>query len=434
MSASCRNAIDSSRENPFSLKHLYLCYSIEELEDIMEQKPVVVFATSKHINNSFAEDVFVKFASNEKNLILFTNKSLDPGTLGSQVLKLYSSSGGKVSFTKKSKIPLEGLELKNYLEQKRLEANSLQKEDISYSESESEEETQEAEEEKGAAQIFKKRARLASSYPMFVSKESHIITDDYGEVLKVEEFFINSGQQQKMLEDLDSKMSGTDDESDEDMTEPELPTKDIEELVTIDVLCSVHFIAFEGRLDGTSIRNILQNLSTRKMIIVKGDSESKRILQSFAEANVCKHVSVPKNNSTLSITSESAFKLKIRDSLDKHLRFSRIRDSYEIAWLDGVLEWESGFGIPTLRKTEDNEYEGHTSVFLGDVKLSDVQQKLITEANIEAEFVSGILVCGEEGTLNIRRKPNENVIQIRGGLSEDYFSVRNSIYNQYHIV
>jgi hypothetical protein len=102
--------------------------------------------------------------------------------------------------------------------------------------------------------------------------------------------------------------------------------------------------------------------------------------------------------------------------------------------LDGVLEWESGFGIPTLRKTEDNEYEGHTSVFLGDVKLSDVQQKLITEANIEAEFVSGILVCGEEGTLNIRRKPNENVIQIRGGLSEDYFSVRNSIYNQYHIV
>jgi len=143
---------------------------------------------------------------------------------------------------------------------------------------------------------------------------------------------------------------------------------------------------------------------------------------------------IARNQNTLANTSEArAFQVKLKDSLEKSLTLVRIKEIYEVAHVDGKLEWESGFGLPSLKKVEENESEGHTMVFLGDVKLPDIQKAVVAECNLEAEFVSGILVCGEEGTVNVR-KSGENTIVMKGSISEEYFNIRNAVYNQFHLV
>jgi cleavage and polyadenylation specificity factor subunit 2 len=472
MSDSCQSAFDKARENPFSLKHVFLCYSMEELEEVMQQKPVVVLAPSRNMNCSFAEDVLSLFSKSSTNLVLFTYSSPDPESLASKVFELQNPNKPKnIKYRRRFKVPLEGQELKNYMEQKRLEAKNLQKEEESDSESESEGEDEVISGNKrirgqigglASEQIFKKRARLAPSFPMYLAKDVHTTWDDYGEVIRLEDFLAGSTNSAGVFIPLLASSETGDDggaamnsaanarpiaanqpakdedvvmeEEEEALEEEDFPSKDVEEDVELNVLCSVLVVPFEGRVDGRSLRNILTRVMPRKIILVKGSAEAKRNLQQYAESNICRFVMIAKNQTTLGITSEArAFQVKLKDSLEKSLNLVRIKEIYEVAHVEGKLEWESGFGLPSLKRVEEHESEGHTMVFLGDVKLPDIQKAVVSDCQLEAEFVSGILVCGEEGTVNIR-KSGDNTINIKGSISEDYFKIRDAVYNQFHLV
>jgi cleavage and polyadenylation specificity factor subunit 2 len=68
---------DSGKGHPYQLKAVQLCTSIGELDAIMEehQNPVCVLASGLSLEGGPARDVFLKFADNPDNAIIFTDSS-----------------------------------------------------------------------------------------------------------------------------------------------------------------------------------------------------------------------------------------------------------------------------------------------------------------------------------------------------------------------
>jgi len=127
--------------------------------------------------------------------------------------------------------------------------------------------------------------------------------------------------------------------------------------------------------------------------------------------------------------------VKLRENLVRGLQLMPVTmgnsDVYEVAHVDGRME-KAEFGLAVLREVGlDEEVRGHQAVFLGEVKLPDVRKTLALEG-IDSEFVGGILVC-DDGSVNIR-KVSDNVLAVRGTLSQNYFYIRNVLYSHYQIV
>lgn len=80
---------------------------------------------------------------------------------------------------------------------------------------------------------------------------------------------------------------------------------------------------------------------------------------------------------------------------------------------------------------DDHEIKPHDSVFLNELKLSDFKQ-VLAKHHIASEFAGGVLWCSN-GTLALKRVDTGKVA-IEGCLSEDYFTVRELLYEQYAIL
>ena len=87
--------------------------------------------------------------------------------------------------------------------------------------------------------------------------------------------------------------------------------------------------------------------------------------------------------------------------------------------------------IPMLEAPSSTAVAGHSSVFLGQLKFSDLR-KVLNANGVPAEFYGGILVCCN-GAVNIR-KVSPTQIQIKGSLCEDYFRIRRVLYGRYEII
>lgn len=104
---------------------------------------------------------------------------------------------------------------------------------------------------------------------------------------------------------------------------------------------------------------------------------------------------------------------------------------------------------------DDHDVTPHDSVFLNELKLSDFKQ-VLTKNNIISEFAGGVLWCSN-GTLALKRVSAERFgltlwkdsdciclvgslqvdagkVSIEGCLSEDYYRVRQLLYEQYAIL
>ncbi|GFO32271.1 cleavage and polyadenylation specificity factor subunit 2-like, partial [Plakobranchus ocellatus] len=311
---------------------------------------------------------------------------------------------------------------------------------------------------------FFKQAK--KSYPMFPYVEEKIKSDEYGEIIRPEDFtVVETPVADEVKKDVEASEQ---DESQQDVSE--VPTKCIASKVTLDINAKVQFIDFEGRSDGKSIKKYLSQIKPKQLILVHGSEEATRSLGEFCQASgfVEGNVFCPNIGDVIDATTERhIYQVRLRDHLVSSLTFSRARNM-ELAWLDGQLEVpdqeeekDTGQGqdiegqgkdeeepmeeeqdsgkthgklnsvLPTLEALPPAQVPYHMSVYINEPKLSDFKLVLIN-AKIQCEFVGGILVCSNSQVAV--RRDTAGKMKLEGALCEEYFKIRDLLYQQYAIV
>lgn len=466
MSDKIMRNFEGARSNPFQFKHLQLCHSIGELNKVPE--PKVVLASMPDMECGFSRELFIQWCGNSKNSIILTSRSL-PGTLARTLIE--SPDQRTVELQIRKRVRLEGAELEEHIrreKEKELEAARQKAEreaELGGSDSSDESEDEIDVDRSGHARHdlmmkiegkargggFFKQAK--KSFPMFPIKEEKIKWDDYGEIIKLEEYMI---LETTNLEEENKENKIENDDSVQDITE--VPTKCISYFQTLDINASVQFIDFEGRSDSESIKKILGMIKPRRLIIVRGSTDATETLASYCTSGAVQgKVFTPHLFEVVDATTEShIYQVKLKDSLVSSLDFVKSKD-VELAWVDGEIVMEKDMDklvikdsdrlkdddeemkdeteandetIPVLQPLPPSQITGHPTLFINEVKLSDFKQVLMRHG-INAEFQGGVLYCNDVVAL---RKDGSGHIHFEGCLTEDYFRVRKLLYEQYAII
>lgn len=194
----------------------------------------------------------------------------------------------------------------------------------------------------------------------------------------------------------------------------------------------MQYIDFEGRSDGRSMKTVIKDVQPRKLILIGGTAAAKSHLKSHCLTNeICGDVVIPSSNQTISVTSESnIYRVNLKESLFHQLQFVQVSDEYEVAYVEGEvnLNYQQS-NLPILQSADDPH--GHAAVFLGQVRPNELQQ-ILQNDGIACDLVGGVLVCSD-GRVNVH-KVSEFQISIQGALCDDYFRIRDLLYQQYQIV
>lgn len=137
---------------------------------------------------------------------------------------------------------------------------------------------------------------------MFPFKEEKIKCDDYGEIVKPEDYKLADA-----APDEDTKDNIVIKKEEEIMEEiPDIPSKCITMNRTVQVNAQVQFIDFEGRSDGESLQKILEQLRPRRLIIVRGTEESTASIKDYIEQKDSSvRIFTPVRGETIDVTSET---------------------------------------------------------------------------------------------------------------------------------
>ncbi|KAM6311375.1 cleavage and polyadenylation specificity factor subunit 2 isoform 2-T2 [Aegotheles albertisi] len=445
MSDKLMRCFEDKRNNPFQFRHLSLCHSLSDLARV--PSPKVVLASQPDLECGFSRDLFIQWCQDSKNSIILTYRTT-PGTLARFLID--NPSEKVIDIELRKRVKLEGKELEEYLEKEKLKKEAAKKLEQSKEADIDSSDESDAEEDIDQPTVHKTKHDLMmkgegnrkgsffkqakKSYPMFPAPEERIKWDEYGEIIKAR----------------------------------------------------VTYIDYEGRSDGDSIKKIINQMKPRQLIIVHGPPEASQDLAECCRAFGGKDIKVymPKLHETVDATSEThIYQVRLKDSLVSSLQFCKAKDA-ELAWIDGVLDMrvskvdtgvileegelredeesemqvdipssdssviaqqkamKSLFGdddkemceeseiIPTLEPLPPHEVLGHQSVFMNEPRLSDFKQVLLREG-IQAEFVGGVLVCNN---LVAVRRTETGRIGLEGCLCQDFYRIRDLLYEQYAIV
>lgn len=450
MSDKLMRTFEGARNNPFQFKHLQLCHSIAELNRV--PNPKVVLASTPDMECGFSRELFLQWCSNPSNSIILTNRT-SPGTLARQLIDL----GGNrtINLTIHRRVRLEGVELEEYQRKEReaRESKIDKGEDVDMS-SESEDDLDLSTVSRGKHDLLvKTEAKIQTGFfksnkkqhPMFPFFEEKVKFDEYGEIIRPEDYKMVDANPE--AEDNKENVEIKEEEVVVDITE--VPTKCISVQKIVMVAAQVQYIDFEGRSDGESLQKILGQLKPRRLVLVRGMPDSIRVLQ-----NMCRHwvggrVFAPQRGEVVDATTEThIYQVRLTDALVSSLQLKKGKDA-ELAWLDAQImmrgsskdvkpmDIEDDKGekdedqIYTLEPLPLNQISGHQTAFINELKLSDFKQ-VLTKSNISSEFSGGVLWCCN-GTVAVRRHEAGRVT-LEGCLSEDYYRVRELLYEQYAIV
>ncbi|XP_074663107.1 cleavage and polyadenylation specificity factor subunit 2-like [Tubulanus polymorphus] len=471
MSDKIMRAFEDKRNNPFQFRHVQLCHSLGELSRVPE--PKVVLASIPDMQSGFSRDIFLSWCANPKNSVILTCRT-KPGTLARQLID--NPQDKHITLEVQKRVRLEGKELEDYVKRQKekeqaeaalkienakkatLEADSSDESDMEVDEEQTNiRHDLMAAEGKSKMGFFKTAKK---SYPMFPFTEERIRWDDYGEIVRHEDFMIAEA----VPTEEETKENGTADvEPVEDISE--VPTKCVSSTQTVDINASVNFIDFEGRSDGESIKKILNQIKPKQVVIVRGNPDATEALAEFCRSTpglLQGGAFTPALHETVDATTEGfIFQVKLKDSLVSALQIYRAKD-IELAWVDAKLDvtiaktdtsakYEAEDGefddsnskqaktseeddeddiMPTLLPLPYSEIPGHMAVFINEPKLSDLKTVMV-RAGIQAEFSGGVLICNN--IVAIRRNETGR-IQLEGCISDDYYKVRDILYDQYAIV
>eukprot|EP01126_Amoeba_proteus_P040381 TRINITY_DN4306_c0_g1_i2.p1 TRINITY_DN4306_c0_g1~~TRINITY_DN4306_c0_g1_i2.p1 ORF type:complete len:322 (-),score=68.84 TRINITY_DN4306_c0_g1_i2:175-1140(-) len=287
-------------------------------------------------------------------------------------------------------------------------------------------------------------------FPMFPCFEKRSLFDEYGEVIRPDDYKTIAEQ---ALKEQDEEFKGeivedmeVEDESKQKVVE-DIPTKCVLQTVKVTILCGIQYIDFEGRSDGRSVKKILSHVQPRKLVLVHGGPESTSHLALCCSkmTDGPKSIYQCKVGETVDVTEATdLYRIHLKSNLFDSLKFVSLPNNTLVSYVDGIIM------VPPQEQDEDGrmyqpepyldvlphnaEPTGHPAILIGDVMLSNFRQKL-HDAGFRAEFnKGGVLVVN--GTVALRREMNggECGIHVEGALCDDYFKVRELLYGQYTIL
>lgn len=458
MGDSITKSFETSRDNAFLLKHVTLLINKSELDNAPDG-PKLVLASMASLEAGFSHDIFVEWASDVKNLVLFTER----GQFGTLARMLQADPPPKaVKVTMSRRVPLVGEELIAYEE----EQNRLKKEEALKASLVKEEESKaslgpdnnlsgdpmviDANNANASADVVEPHGGRyrdilidgfvppsTSVAPMFPFYENNSEWDDFGEVINPDDYIIKD-------EDMDQAamhIGGDDGKLDEGSASLILdakPSKVVSNELTVQVKCLLIFIDYEGRADGRSIKTILSHVAPLKLVLVHGSAEATEHLKQHCLKHVCPHVYTPQIEETIDVTSDlCAYKVQLSEKLMSNVLFKKLGD-YEIAWVDAEVG-KTENGMLSLLPIS-TPAPPHKSVLVGDLKMADLKP-FLSSKGIQVEFAGGALRCGEYVTIRKVGPAGQKgggsgtqQIVIEGPLCEDYYKIRAYLYSQFYLL
>ncbi|XP_070157318.1 probable cleavage and polyadenylation specificity factor subunit 2 [Polyergus mexicanus] len=451
MSDKLMRSFEGARNNPFQFKHLQLCHSMVELNQV--PSPKVVLASTPDMECGFSRELFLQWCTNPQNSIILTSRT-SPGTLARDLVE--KGGNRNITLEVKRRVKLEGIELEEYQKREKLKQEQMKQEQMETADVSSESEDEiEVGGGRGKHDLLVKQEskpgffkQSKKQYPMFPFVEEKIKIDEYGEIIKPEDYKIA-----ETAPEVEDNKENVEMKQEEASHHPEIaadiPTKCVQVSRTMTVNAAVTYIDFEGRSDGESLQKILAQLRPRRVVLVRGSPKDTEILAQQAQSAGAR-VFIPGRGETLDATTEThIYQVRLTDALVSGLNFSKGKGDSEVAWIDAMItardqicrdavadtESENVINesdkILTLEPLPLNEVPGHQTTFINELKLSDFKQ-VLNKSNIPSEFSGGVLWCCNN-TIAVRRHEAGKVI-LEGCISEDYYKVRELLYEQYAIV
>uniref|UniRef100_A0A915AJI3 Cleavage and polyadenylation specificity factor subunit 2 n=2 Tax=Parascaris univalens TaxID=6257 RepID=A0A915AJI3_PARUN len=322
------------------------------------------------------------------------------------------------------------------------------------------------------------------AFPVFPYIEEKTRWDDYGEIIRPEEYMIVDSSvvphitTERVAETIPGTLHSENGQTVPHYEEREWPTKCISQITKMEVLCKVEFIDFEGRSDGESVKKILSQVKPKQLVIVHGSAAATRHLAQYASETgiVQGKIFTPRLGEIVDATIEShIYQVTLSDALMSSLIFQTVKDA-ELSWLDARIarrkaitgatsaveeNREEGEEMPSEDETmeqggEEETGDGerlsnkraaaadtfclepmpssnipsHQAVFVNDPKLSDMKQLLMANG-FHAEFSSGVLYINNIASI---RRNEAGRFHVEGCASEDYYKIRDIVYAQFAIV
>lgn len=200
---------------------------------------------------------------------------------------------------------------------------------------------------------------------------------------------------------------------------------------------------------------ILSQLRPRRVVVVRGSESSSQLVASHCEQNIGSKVFTPHRGEVIDATTEThIYQVRLTEALVSELEFQKGKDA-EIAWINGKINirnkvenvpgnlvatameedhveiTDDGTRIIALDPLPADDIPSHDFIFLNEIKLTDLKQ-ILNKHNIQSEISGGMLLCCN-GTIALK-KIDTGKVTIEGCLSEDYYKVRELLYEQYAIV
>eukprot|EP00262_Sarcandra_glabra_P011101 TRINITY_DN26812_c0_g1_i1.p1 TRINITY_DN26812_c0_g1~~TRINITY_DN26812_c0_g1_i1.p1 ORF type:complete len:739 (+),score=139.59 TRINITY_DN26812_c0_g1_i1:133-2349(+) len=456
MSDSIAKSFEHTRDNAFLLKHVTLIINKNELEKMPGPKVVLVSMAS--LEMGFSHDIFVEWATEVRNLVLFTER----GQFATLARMLQVDPPPKaVKVTMRKRVPLVGEELRAYEEEQSrikkeeaLKASLSKEEDLkaSHGPDVNSADPMVLDASKAHVPLDVTSPHIighrdifidgfippsTSVAPMFPFFENSTEWDDFGEVINPDDYVSKEEDMDASMHVIGGDLDGKLDEASANLLLDSKPSKVVSNEMTVQVKCQLVYMDFEGRSDGRSIKSILAHVAPLKLVLVHGSAEATEHLKQHCSKHVCLNVYAPQVGETIDVTSDMcAYKVQLSEKLMSNVLFKKLGD-YEIAWIDSeVGKADDVHCLLPLSATP----APHKSVLVGDLKLADFKQFLASKG-VLVEFAGGALRCGEYVTL---RKVGDSSqkgggtgtqqVVIEGPLSEEYYKIREYLYSQFYLL
>ncbi|KAK7054222.1 cleavage and polyadenylation specificity factor subunit 2 [Favolaschia claudopus] len=540
----------------FALRFKYLEFFLNPeslVKRYASSDPKLILAVPASLSHGPSRSLFTSFATIPNNVVLLTSRG-EEGTLSRVLFDKWNDAQreewdkGKIgrnvmldetlSLVMKSKVPLQGAELEDYLQKERsakekeaahqaqlarsqrmLEADEDESDSDSDSDAEDEDEVRQALEgdnmdtdvgdlgggkkrkadrgldgadwgldgDEGLTKqllsfdiylkgnvskptsFFKNVGGQTQRFRMFPYLEKKRRVDEYGETVDVAMWLRKSRVFDEEAEMDDSKDYKRKKQAEEEAKAiQEIPSKFVTTTVEVQMACRLLFIDMEGLNDGRAVKTIVPQVNPRKMIIVHAPTDSAELLiESCANIRaMTKDIFAPARGDSVQIGQQTnSFSISIGDELLASLKMSTFEDN-EVGYVTGRVVTHASSTIPTLEpiiaapprstSVDVDTASGPrilgsrptvnlpNSTMIGELKLTVLKARLAL-IGVPAELIGeGVLICGSaagkaggaddlEDSVAVRKTASGKV-ELEGGVSPVYYTVRKEIYNLHALV
>ncbi|XP_055338680.1 cleavage and polyadenylation specificity factor subunit 2-like [Paramacrobiotus metropolitanus] len=473
MSDKLVRGFEDNRQNPFAFTNVQLCHSQSELKKV--KSPKVVVASPPDLECGFSRNLFMDYARHAKNTIVFTYRTT-VGTLAHFLIQ--NPRVPVLTIDQRRRVPLEGTELKEYMDKKREEqlAKALRdqeaKEEAELKASDMEADLDMPMPEKGAVTIqqsdlyirpcgkmpFHLLKRGPKPNAMYRFERDQNTKDEFGVSVDVETMRnrlkeINKGVEVEPSPKDGASKTRPDDKMDDDSEEiaDEVPTKTISTPVTVEIKATLKFIDFEGRVDADSLQKILTFINPKRLIMVHGSPQTAEVVANFMTSHCqmnTEHIFYPDLLKTVDCSSEThIYRAKLSDAFLRNVQWKPVKGGQMAlvhckAWYREPVadkeEMASEFDIPmaaahdpnvpTLEPTQSKKFAPASApLVINNYKLSDIQ-KFLRQHGIYSDFLTGSLVCSRCVVIS---KTQSGKLTVQGPFSVEYYRIRKLLYKQF---